>query len=217
MLIDPGAEYAAVNGAVCGREVKAVLLTHAHFDHMLYARPWLKDGVKLYVHKLDAPALADPSLNLSGVVGAQLTLPDADVLLEEGDCVEEAGIRFDVLHTPGHTPGSVCYRHEKTLFCGDTLFYQGYGRVDLAGGKLAANGALPETAAETAGRYRLLPRPRHENEDRLGTGGKCVKIAVQTSLPAFQNDIGDVVRLFYGEGAAVGGNAAGRRASHAYP
>lgn len=61
VLIDPGAEYAAVNGAVCGREVKAVLLTHAHFDHMLYARPWLKDGVKLYVHKLDAPALADPS------------------------------------------------------------------------------------------------------------------------------------------------------------
>ena len=111
-----------------------MLLTHAHFDHMLYARPWLKDGVKLYVHKLDAPALADPSLNLSGVVGAQLTLPDADVLLEEGGCVEEAGIRFDVLHTPGHTPGSVCYRYEKTLFCGDTLFYQGYGRVDLAGG-----------------------------------------------------------------------------------
>lgn len=58
VLIDPGAEYAAVNGAVCGREVKAVLLTHAHFDHMLYARPWLKDGVKLYMHKLDAPALA---------------------------------------------------------------------------------------------------------------------------------------------------------------
>ena len=115
-------------------DIDYVLLTHAHFDHMLYARPWLKDGVKLYVHKLDAPALADPSLNLSGVVGAQLTLPDADVLLEEGDCVEEAGIRFDVLHTPGHTPGSVCYRHEKTLFCGDTLFYQGYGRVDLAGG-----------------------------------------------------------------------------------
>lgn len=111
-----------------------MLLTHAHFDHMLYARPWLKDGVKLYVHKLDAAALADPSLNLSGVIGAQLTLPEADVLLEDGDKVEEAGLCFEVLHTPGHTPGSVCYQHEKTLFCGDTLFYQGYGRVDLAGG-----------------------------------------------------------------------------------
>lgn len=134
VLIDPGAEYAAVNGAVCGRKVTAVLLTHAHFDHMLYARPWLKEGVKLYVHEADAAALSDPQLNLSGMVGAQLTLPQADVLLKEGDKVEEAGVCFDVLHTPGHTPGSVCYLHDKSLFCGDTLFYQGYGRVDLAGG-----------------------------------------------------------------------------------
>ena len=138
VLIDPGAEYAAVNGAVCGRKVTAVLLTHAHFDHMLYARPWLKEGVRLYVHEKDAAALGNPELNLSGIVGAQLTLPQADVLLKDGDKVEEAGICFDVLHTPGHTPGSVCYLHEKSLFCGDTLFYQGYGRVDLAGGSETA-------------------------------------------------------------------------------
>ena len=106
-----------------------------------------------------------------------------------------------MLHTPGHTPGSVCYRHEKTLFCGDTLFYQDTGRVDLAA----------ENRCKWRSLKRLLKLPgdtvcypgRHENEDRLGTGGKCAKIAVQTSLPAFQNDIGDVVRLFYGEGAAV--------------
>ena len=116
VLIDPGAEYAVVNGAVCGRKVTAVLLTHAHFDHMLYARPWLKEGVKLYVHEKDAAALGNPELNLSGIVGAQLTLPQADVLLKDGDKVEEAGICFDVLHTPGHTPGSVCYLHEKSLF-----------------------------------------------------------------------------------------------------
>ena len=138
VLIDPGAEYAAVNGAVCGRKVTAVLLTHAHFDHMLYARPWLKEGVRLYVHEKDAAALGNPELNLSGIVGAQLTLPQADILLKDGDKVEEAGICFDVLHTPGHTPGSVCYLHEKSLFCGDTLFYQGYGRVDLAGGSETA-------------------------------------------------------------------------------
>lgn len=138
VLIDPGAEYAAVNGAVCGRKVTAVLLTHAHFDHMLYARLWLKEGVRLYVHEKDAAALGNPELNLSGIVGAQLTLPQADVLLKDGDKVEEAGICFDVLHTPGHTPGSVCYLHEKSLFCGDTLFYQGYGRVDLAGGSETA-------------------------------------------------------------------------------
>lgn len=134
LLIDPGAEFASVEGAVCGRTVTAVLLTHAHFDHMLYARPWLERGAKLYVHELDAPALADPELNVSGVIGAKLTLPQADVLLREGDVVREAGLELTVLHTPGHTPGGVCYQAGDVLFSGDTMFYGSYGRVDLPGG-----------------------------------------------------------------------------------
>ena len=134
VLIDPGAEFASVEGAVCGREVAAVLLTHAHFDHMLYAKPWLERGAKLYVHELDAPALSDPELNVSGVIGARLTLPEADVLLHEGDTVCEAGLELAVLHTPGHTKGSVCFLTGDTLFAGDTMFYGSYGRVDLPGG-----------------------------------------------------------------------------------
>lgn len=134
LLIDPGAEFASVEGAVCGRTVTAVLLTHAHFDHMLYALPWLERGAKLYVHELDAPALADPELNVSGVIGAKLTLPQADVLLHEGDVVREAGLELTVLHTPGHTPGGVCYQAGDVLFSGDTMFYGSYGRVDLPGG-----------------------------------------------------------------------------------
>ena len=134
LLIDPGAEFASVEGAVCGRTVTAVLLTHAHFDHMLYARPWLERGAKLYVHELDAPALADPELNVSGVIGAKLMLPQADVLLREGDVVREAGLELTVLHTPGHTPGGVCYQAGDVLFSGDTMFYGSYGRVDLPGG-----------------------------------------------------------------------------------
>ena len=134
VLIDPGAERATVEGAVCGRKVTAVLLTHAHFDHMLYALPWLKEGVKLYVHKEDAQGVTDPEWNLSGMVGVQLRLPDADVQLAEGDVFEEAGVSFTVLHTPGHTKGSVCYQVGGTLFSGDTMFYQSYGRVDLPGG-----------------------------------------------------------------------------------
>lgn len=141
VLIDPGAPEADVAKAVEGRRVDAVLLTHAHFDHMLYAKPWLERGAKLYVHELDAPALADPALNMCGVAGLTLTLPPADVLLSEGDVVREAGLALSVLHTPGHTPGCVCYLSGKTMFSGDTLFYRSYGRVDLPGGDPAAMAA----------------------------------------------------------------------------
>ena len=136
LLIDPGAEAERVQKAVGQRTVMAVLLTHGHFDHMLYAQHWLEQGAKLYVHKLDAPALRDPALNLCGMIRAQLVLPEADHVLVEGDVVEEAGLKLAVLHTPGHTPGSVCYLCGKTLFSGDTLFYGSYGRVDLPGGSM---------------------------------------------------------------------------------
>lgn len=137
VLIDPGAEEASVAGAVGGRRVAAVLLTHAHFDHMLHARPWLERGAKLYVHKLDAPALGDTKLNLSYMIGETLLLPHADVELEEGSVIVEAGMTLRVMHTPGHTPGGVCYLADNAVFCGDTMFYRSYGRVDLPGGDMA--------------------------------------------------------------------------------
>ena len=136
VLIDPGAEEASVAGAVGGRRVAAVLLTHAHFDHMLHARPWLERGAKLYVHRLDAPALGDTKLNLSYMIGETLLLPHADVELEEGSVIVEAGMTLRVMHTPGHTPGGVCYQTGQWLFTGDTLFHGGYGRTDLPGGSM---------------------------------------------------------------------------------
>ncbi len=134
VVIDPGAEENKVAEAVAGRTVCAVLLTHGHFDHMLFAQPWLDRGAKLYVHEADAAALRSPSLNLSQVVNTTLVLPKADVELREGDVVCEAGLELTVLHTPGHTPGGVCYRAGDVLFSGDTLFYGTCGRMDLPGG-----------------------------------------------------------------------------------
>lgn len=137
VVIDPGAEESEVRSAVGERRVCAVLLTHAHFDHMLHAQPWLERGAKLYVHRLDAPALDDPEMNLSVMIDMTLRLPPADVLLEEGSVVEEAGLSLRVIHTPGHTPGGVCYLADGVIFCGDTMFYRSYGRVDLPGGDMA--------------------------------------------------------------------------------
>lgn len=134
VLIDPGCEVDRVKKAVGERRVTAILLTHGHFDHMLYAQHWLDQGAKFYIHAHDAQALRSPSLNLSAVVNCQLVLPNADVLLSEGDVVREAGMEFTVLHTPGHTPGGVCFLCGKDMFSGDTLFYRDCGRTDLPGG-----------------------------------------------------------------------------------
>lgn len=165
VLVDPGAEFASVEGAVCGRNVTAVLLTHGHFDHMLYAKPWLDRGAKLYIHEQDAAALGDPSLNLSGVIGATLILPAADELVKEGSLFTEAGVTFNVLHTPGHTPGGVCYQCGNVLFCGDTLFYHSYGRIDLPGGD---SGAM----AASLTRLMLLP------EDTIAYPGHGMKTKI---------------------------------------
>ncbi|MBR3796781.1 MAG: MBL fold metallo-hydrolase [Clostridia bacterium] len=134
ILIDPGADAADIKKAIGDRKVAAVLLTHAHFDHMCSAQPWLDAGAKLYVHQADAPALADPAMNLATMIRMNLVLPLADALLSEGDVVKEAGLELTVLHTPGHTPGCVCYQYGDILFSGDTLFYKSYGRIDLPGG-----------------------------------------------------------------------------------
>lgn len=135
VLIDPGAEEAKIAAAIGSREVTAVLLTHGHFDHICSAMRWADAGAKLYIHEADAPALTDPSVNLGSMANMpDLVLREADVLVHEGDIVREAGLDLKVLHTPGHTPGCVCYQCGSVLFSGDTLFYRSYGRIDLPGG-----------------------------------------------------------------------------------
>lgn len=89
---------------------------------------------ELVVHAQDAPMLFNPQENASLLMGAPVTAPEATKLVHEGDTVMAAGLTFTVLHTPGHTAGSVCYQIGDKLFTGDTLFRFGCGRTDLPTG-----------------------------------------------------------------------------------
>lgn len=138
-VIDPGGEAERVRDATQGRQIAAILLTHGHFDHIGAVKALMSQTTALLVHEADAPLLCDPEQNASWLVGEAVTAPAPTRLLTDGDEIDCAGLRLTVLHTPGHTQGSVCYRLADALFTGDTLFAGGgYGRTDLPGGSAAS-------------------------------------------------------------------------------
>ena len=113
----------------------AVVLTHGHIDHIVALdaiRPAFPK-LKVYIHRLDAPALSDPYRNLSEMMGAPFRTAPADRLLEDGDTIEEAHLALIVLHTPGHSPGGISLYapDDGILFTGDTLFAGSIGRTDF--------------------------------------------------------------------------------------
>ncbi len=134
VLIDPGAQPERILAAVKGKQVAAVLLTHGHFDHIGGVAGVLGPDTALYIHALDEPMLRDPAKNMAVMIGQELVVSAKATSVKEGDVLLAAGIPFTVLHTPGHTPGSVCYQAGGALFTGDTMFRHGYGRTDLPGG-----------------------------------------------------------------------------------
>lgn len=138
VIIDPGGDPELILAEVKrhGLTIQYVLNTHAHFDHTEANGAVMKaTGAPLALHPADRPILeaaggaalfglrADPS-------------PPPDVELHHGDILEVGKLHFQVLHTPGHTPGHVCFYEptEGVLFDGDVLFYRGVGRTDLPGG-----------------------------------------------------------------------------------
>ena len=131
VVIDPGDDIETLRRALRGRTVAGVLITHAHFDHIL-GLPAI-EGAPIYVHALDERAMTDADVNCGPAKGVENYIAATDTV-EEGSQITLAGMTFTVLHTPGHTRGSVCYQCGDCLFTGDTLFVGGYGRTDLPGG-----------------------------------------------------------------------------------
>ena len=118
----------------------AVVLTHGHIDHTAGVAVLHKNypDIKVYIHKLDAKMLIEPESNLSVLMGGLFGTKAADFSLEEGAVIEQAGIKLEVLHTPGHTPGGICLysKDERIIFTDDTLFADSVGRTDLPGGSM---------------------------------------------------------------------------------
>ena len=150
IVIDPGYEPETVlaEAAQRGLSIAAILLTHGHFDHV--------GGVQFLAQRTDCPVYIHPG---------ELSLPESftdgpliyTANYDEGDTLALAGLSWKVLHTPGHTPGSVCLVCEDTMFSGDTLFMDSCGRTDFPGGSVAQMQKSLQRLAALPGDYKVLP------------------------------------------------------------
>lgn len=149
VVIDPGDEAVLVAARIdaLGLNVKAVLLTHGHFDHSgEAAKIAKKTGAAVWMHPADRKL---PSWLLHG-------LPKTRDL-SDGEELDFDGLRLRVIHTPGHTPGSVCFRCGDMLFAGDTLFAGSCGRTDLPGGSWQDMAASLRRLAKLDGDCAVYP------------------------------------------------------------
>jgi glyoxylase-like metal-dependent hydrolase (beta-lactamase superfamily II) len=140
VVVDPGFSPAIVHRMLetSGRRPVAVLATHGHFDHIGSAAEFCGDDLPFYIHEGDVLALTDPEA-WGGAFGGTPPVPVKDVrTLSDGDELTFAGFRIEVIHTPGHTPGCVCYRTDGWVLSGDLVFAGSIGRYDFPSSSEAA-------------------------------------------------------------------------------
>ena len=138
IVIDPGDLPGEILNLArdMGLNIKVIANSHAHIDHVLGVRGVQEaTGAKFLLHP-DELAIARGSVQAAAqLLGEQVEPPpEPDALMDDGDEVEVAGVKLKVIHTPGHSPGSLSFYTNGMLFCGDTLFRGSIGRTDLPGG-----------------------------------------------------------------------------------
>ena len=149
-------------------KLRYILLTHGHFDHIKGAKRLKADfGGEVVIHSLDADCLYDSSKSLGDFFGLSMPSFEADKTVIDGDVLSFGKSEIEVIHTPGHTVGSVCYKIDDMLFSGDTLFCDSIGRTDFPGGSmLQMTGSLKKLAALQVN-YKVYPG--HEDLTDLDT------------------------------------------------
>lgn len=136
-VIDPGGDFEELKEFVESNKlsVEYIILTHGHGDHIgavAEARDYFK--AEILIHKDDCDMLKNNEKNYSSKLGYEKIEIEADKELNDGDIINLGSIDLYILHTPGHTKGSICIKCENTVFSGDTLFAGSIGRTDLNGG-----------------------------------------------------------------------------------
>ena len=150
VVIDPGdcPEQILQATEEAGVKIDSVLLTHGHFDHVGGVRTLAaRTGCRIYIHRKE-------ELLPDQMTGGMLFFSNS---YSEGDVLKIAGLEIQVLHTPGHTPGSVCLVVEDVMFAGDTLFAGSIGRTDVPGGDVADMKKTLSRLGNLPTNYRVYP------------------------------------------------------------
>lgn len=139
VVIDPGDEIDRIIETITSLQlnVRLILLTHAHLDHVKEVKAFNKGfGVPVLMHQDDRFLLDNLLVQAASFGMTTSGIPTIDRYLEEGEVIGVGSLSFEVLHTPGHSPGSISFVTEKSVFVGDVLFAGSIGRTDLPGGDL---------------------------------------------------------------------------------
>ncbi len=168
LLIDPGDQASRILDYLHTRQIKidAIILTHGHPDHISATAAVKKaTAAKVYMHLADRELMKNPELFI--LLGLDFCcVSRVDHYLAEGQTFEAAGEKFQVLHTPGHSKGSICLYNGETLFSGDLLFNGGVGRCDLPGGDEEQLRASLKRLMALPGRVKVYPG--HGPETTIG-------------------------------------------------
>lgn len=136
-VIDPGGDFEELKTFIenNGLNVEYIILTHGHADH-IGAVAEVKEyfNAKIMIHEDDYEMLKKSEMNYSSQMGYKRIEIEADKKLYHGEVIKVSNISLEIIHTPGHTKGSICIKCENKIFSGDTLFAGSIGRTDLEGG-----------------------------------------------------------------------------------
>jgi glyoxylase-like metal-dependent hydrolase (beta-lactamase superfamily II) len=132
VVVDPGFSPDRVRAMLGagGKRPVAVLATHGHFDHIGSAAEFCGDDLPLFIHEADVLALTDPDRWGAGYLTPPVEVKDVRTVVG-GDVLTFAGFRMEIVHTPGHTPGSICFLTDGWVLTGDLVFAGAIGRSDF--------------------------------------------------------------------------------------